>query len=141
MSVLVILEAGHRMAAEAAAAGRQFAQALGVPLIAATIASEHAYTADGFTAAYEAHVKNVNPKLVVFAHTYQTRDYAPKLATRFGKVLIGDVISARVSSDSLIFVRQLFQGKFNADVVCTCALNGPGNFCLGTPTCCPLPMP
>jgi electron transfer flavoprotein alpha subunit len=119
MSVLVILEAGHRMAPEAAAAARQFSQALGVPLIAATIPAYQPYTADGFTAAYEAHIKNVNPKLVVFAHTYQTRDYAPKLATRFGKVLIGDVIAARVSSDSLVFVRQLFQGKFNADVRAT----------------------
>ena len=33
------------------------------------------------------------------------------------------------------------QCKFNSQVVCTCALNGPGNFCLGTPSCCPLPMP
>src|SRR5262249_28749393 len=74
MSVWVVVEAGHRMAAEAIAAGRQFSQALGVPLIAATIASDHAYTADGFTAAYEAHIKKVAPKLVVFAHTYQTRD-------------------------------------------------------------------
>ncbi len=119
MSVLVILEAGHRMAAEAIAAGRQFAAALGLPLIAATIPADQPYTADGFTAAYEAHIKNVNPMLVVFAHTYQTRDYAPKLATRFHKVLIGDVIATRVSSDSLIFVRQLFQGKFNADVRAT----------------------
>jgi electron transfer flavoprotein alpha subunit len=119
MSVLVIIEAGHRMAAEAVAAGRLFANALSVPLVAATIPAEQPYIADGFTAAYEAHIKSVNPKLVVFAHTYQTRDWAPKLATRFGKVLIGDVIAARVSSDSLIFVRQLFQGKFNADVRAT----------------------
>ncbi|MEI9812246.1 MAG: electron transfer flavoprotein subunit alpha/FixB family protein [Acidobacteriota bacterium] len=116
MSVLVILEAGHRMAAEAATAARQFAQALNVPLIAATIPAEHAYTADGFTAAFEAHMRKVNPKLVVFAHTYQTRDWAPKLATRFGKVLIGDVIAARFEGDFPVFVRQLFQGKFNADV-------------------------
>lgn len=107
------------MATEPIAAGRQFSQALGVPLIAATIPADQPYTADGFTAAYEAHIKKLNPKLVVFAHTYQTRDYAPKLATRFNKVLIGDVIAARVSSDSLVFVRQLFQGKFNADVRAT----------------------
>lgn len=119
MSVLVILEDKHRMSAEAVAAGRQFAEALGVSLLATTIPTDLPYTADGFTAAYEAHIKKINPKLVVFAHTYQTRDYAPKLATRFGKVLIGDVIAARVSSDSLVFVRQLFQGKFNADVRAT----------------------
>ncbi|HSP70142.1 MAG TPA: electron transfer flavoprotein subunit alpha/FixB family protein, partial [Bryobacteraceae bacterium] len=45
-------------------------------------------------------------------HTYQTRDYAPKLAARFGRVLIGDVIAGKPP----VFVRQMFQGKFNADV-------------------------
>jgi len=49
---------------------------------------------------------------VVFGHTYQTRDYVPKLAARFGRVLIGDVIAAKPP----VFVRQIFQGKFNADV-------------------------
>lgn len=116
MSVLVVLEVGHRMTGEALAAGKQFAEALGLPLTAATIAAEHDYTADGFTAAYETHVRKSNPRLVVFAHTYQTRDYAPKLATRFGTVLIGDIIGARFDSGSPFFVRQLFQGKLNADV-------------------------
>lgn len=116
MSVLVVLEAGHRMTGEALAAGKQFAEALGLPLTAATIAAEHDYTADGFTTAYEAHVRKSNPRLVVFAHTYQTRDWAPKLATRFRTVLIGDIIGARFDSGSPVFVRQLFQGKLNADV-------------------------
>ena len=116
MSVLVILEAGHRMAAEALTAGRQFAQALGLPLTASTIPADIAYTADGFTAAYEAHVRATNPKLVVLAHTYQTRDWAPKLATRFGKLLISDVIAGRFESGSVVLTRQLFQGKFHADV-------------------------
>ena len=100
MSVLVILEAGHRMAAEALTAGRQFAQTLGTSLTAATIDAGTPYTADGFTAAYEAHARAVSPSLVVFAHTYQTRDWAPKLATRFGKVLISDVIAARLITPS-----------------------------------------
>ena len=113
MSVLMIIEAGHRMAGEALAAGAQFATALGVPMQAVTI--DAAYTADGFTAAYEVHVRKTNPKLVVLAHTYQTRDWAPKLATRFGTVLISDVIAARFEGGP-VFVRQLFQGKFNADV-------------------------
>ena len=54
----------------------------------------------------------MNPTLVVFGHTYQTRDYAPKLAARFGRVLISDVIAGKPP----VFVRQMFQGKFNADV-------------------------
>jgi electron transfer flavoprotein alpha subunit len=57
-------------------------------------------------------VRKKNPALVVFGHTYQTRDYAPKLAARFGRVLISDVIAGKPP----VFVRQMFQGKFNADV-------------------------
>jgi electron transfer flavoprotein alpha subunit len=54
---------------------------------------------------------------VVFGHTYQTRDYAPRLAARFGRTLIGDVIAARFEKkEPPVFVRQMFQGKFNADV-------------------------
>jgi electron transfer flavoprotein alpha subunit len=52
---------------------------------------------------------------VLFPHTYQVRDFAPKLATRFGTTLISDVISFKVDAGSPVFARQLFQGKLNAD--------------------------
>jgi electron transfer flavoprotein alpha subunit len=74
------------------------------------------YTADGYTAAFEALVREVNPALVVFPHTYRTRDFAPKLATRFARVLIGDVVAARFDGVTPVFVRQLFQGKLSADL-------------------------
>jgi electron transfer flavoprotein alpha subunit len=104
MSVLAIVE--QRMAGEVLAAAKQF----GSPIIAYSI--DHPYSADIYTAAVEELIRKVNPTLVVFGHTYQTRDYAPKVAARFGRVLIGDVIAARPP----VFVRQMFQGKFNADV-------------------------
>ena len=74
------------------------------------------YTADGYTAAVEALIRKVNPTLVLFPHTYQVRDFAPKLATRFSQVLISDVIAVRMESGSPVFVRLLFQGKLNGDV-------------------------
>jgi len=104
MSVLAIVE--QRMAGEVLAAAHEF----GTDVKAYSI--DHAYTADVYTAAVEQLVRNLHPELVVFGHTYQTRDYAPKLAARFGRVLIGDVIAAKPP----VFVRQIFQGKFNADV-------------------------
>ncbi|HEY2844235.1 MAG TPA: electron transfer flavoprotein subunit alpha/FixB family protein [Bryobacteraceae bacterium] len=104
MSVLAIVE--QRMAGEVLAAAHEF----GTEVKAYSI--DHAYTADAYTAAVEQLVRKLNPELVVFGHTYQTRDYAPKLAARFGRILIGDVIAARPP----VFVRQIFQGKFNADV-------------------------
>src|SRR5271166_2603762 len=74
------------------------------------------YTADGYAAAFEQLVRKVNPSLVLFPHTYQVRDFAPKIATRFNQVLISDVIGFRVDAGSPIFVRLLFQGKLNGDV-------------------------
>jgi electron transfer flavoprotein alpha subunit len=142
MSVLVVLEQQggkwHRMSWETLAAGQQFGAALGVPVEAAVIGApdlakdaatkkvakvysvEHdflkEYTADAYTAAVEALIRKANPKLVLFPHTYQVRDFAPKLATRFSQVLISDVISVRFDSGSPVFVRLLFQGKLNGDV-------------------------
>ena len=48
------------------------------------------YTADGFTAALEQLIRKFNPSIVLFPHTYQVRDFAPKLATRFNQVLVSD---------------------------------------------------
>jgi electron transfer flavoprotein alpha subunit len=104
MSVLAIVE--QRMAGEVLAAAREF----GPEVKAYSI--DLPYTADAYSAAVEELIRKENPELVVFGHTYQTRDYAPKVAARFGRVLIGDVIAGKPP----VFVRQMFQGKFNADV-------------------------
>jgi hypothetical protein len=44
-------------------------------------------------------------------HTYQVRDFAPKLAASLGKGMIGDCIGYRYENGKLIFVRQMFQGR------------------------------
>jgi electron transfer flavoprotein alpha subunit len=130
MSVLVVLEQSggnfHRMGWEAVVAAKE----LELPVFVATIGPagaaaskavdkvysiEHAdlasYSADGYTVALEQLIRSVNPEFVVFPHTYQVRDYAPKLATRFGRVLVSDVVKL----SRTVAVRQLFQGKLNAD--------------------------
>ena len=67
------------------------------------------YTADGFCAALQQLLQNQDAtKWVVFAHTYQVRDYAPALACRMGQVLIGDVVGIE---EGPRFVRQLMQGR------------------------------
>lgn len=145
MSILVVLEqqAGkwNRLSFEAIAAAQKMGQALSLPVQAVilgsnleplateiasydlsnVIAVEHAaladYTPDAYTAALQQIIETEHPKAVVFPHTYQVRDYAPKLATRFKKVLISDVVDVNSANGELIFVRQLFQGKLSADVV------------------------
>jgi electron transfer flavoprotein alpha subunit len=70
------------------------------------------YSADGWVAALEQVIAQQQPGYVVFPHTYQVRDYAAKLATRMGQVLIGDVTAIH---DGPTFVRQWMQGKLNAE--------------------------
>jgi electron transfer flavoprotein alpha subunit len=74
------------------------------------------YTPDGFCVALKQVIEAAKPDLVLFPHTYQVRDFAPKLAAMLGKGMIGDCIGYRSESGKLIFVRQMFQGKTAADV-------------------------
>src|SRR6266446_6414114 len=76
-----------------------------------------AYTPDAYTAAMEQIVRSSDPLFVIMPHTYLVRDYAPKLAARFGKSLISDCVRAKVTSASVTFTRRIFQGKIDADVV------------------------
>ena len=74
------------------------------------------YTPDGFCVALKQVIESAKPDLVLFPHTYQVRDLAPKLAASLGKGMIGDCIGYRNESGKLVFVRQMFQGKTAADV-------------------------
>jgi electron transfer flavoprotein alpha subunit len=49
-------------------------------------------------------------------HTYQVRDFVPKLATAMGRAVISDCIGFKHENGKLVFTRQMFQGKFAADV-------------------------
>ncbi|MGO8813691.1 MAG: electron transfer flavoprotein subunit alpha/FixB family protein [Terriglobia bacterium] len=74
------------------------------------------YTADGYTLALRAVIDQQKPALVVFSHTYQVRDFAPKLAAALNRGLVSDCLGCRNEGGKLIFVRQVFQGKYCADV-------------------------
>lgn len=77
------------------------------------------YTPDGFVAAFAALVASVEPELVLLTHTYQTREFAPRLAARLRRALVTDCVATKTRDDRLVFVRPMFQGKFVADVVPT----------------------
>ncbi|HXN24367.1 MAG TPA: electron transfer flavoprotein subunit alpha/FixB family protein [Candidatus Dormibacteraeota bacterium] len=74
------------------------------------------YTPDGFTVALGQVISSSKPDLVLLPHTYQVRDFAPKLAASLNKGMIADCIAYRNDSGRLVFVRQMFQGKTVADV-------------------------
>jgi len=77
------------------------------------------YTPDGFSLALRQVIEAAKPDLVLLPHTYQVRDFAPKLAASMGRGMIGDCIAYRYENGKLIFVRQMFQGRTAADVVFT----------------------
>jgi electron transfer flavoprotein alpha subunit len=144
MSILAVLEqrngAWNRMSFETLAAAQQLAGELrtsasaavlgqGIGGLAQELASKQIekayavahdllkdYTPDAYSVALRQLVEQVKPAVVLFPHTYQVRDFLPKLATSLGKVAVSDVVAHRVEDGQLILVRQLFQGKVNADI-------------------------
>ncbi len=147
MSVLVITEQRdgkwHPMSWEALAAGQQIGSSLGVAVTAAVVGGdteslaaelaatdlagvvrvEHElladYTPDGFSVALRQLIESSRPRWVLFPHTYQVRDFAPKLAASLDRPLVSDVIEPRAEEGELVLVRQVFQGKFHTAVSVT----------------------
>jgi electron transfer flavoprotein alpha subunit len=79
-------------------------------------ASLERYTPDGFVTALKAFIEDRKPRLVLLPHTYQVRDFAPKLAAKLGAALVSDAVGVRFEGGKLIFTRQMFQGKYAADL-------------------------
>ncbi len=143
-TILVIVEQRegklNRVSWETIAAGQAIAAQTGWPLEAAVagsgvaaIANEVAakklakvydiespklepYTPDAFTYALQEFLGKHPFKLVLMPHTYQVRDFVPKLATALQTTAISDAVGYKYEGGKLVFTRQMFQGKFVADV-------------------------
>src|SRR5262249_34794975 len=141
-TILVVVEQRegkvNRVSWETIAAGQAIAAATGWAIEAAVVgavavagevaekkvAKVHAiesprltpYTPDSFAAALKQFLSTRQPKLVLMPHTYQVRDFVPKLATAMGRSVISDCIGFKHEGGKLIFTRQMFQGKLAADV-------------------------
>ncbi len=74
------------------------------------------YTPDAFAHALQQFLSQHPAKIVLMPHTYQVRDFVPKLATAMQTTAISDVIGVKYEGGKLLFTRQMFQGKFVADV-------------------------
>ncbi len=144
MNILVVVEQQqgklNRVSWETIAAGQAIAADMGWTLEAAVLGSGVAaiatevaakklakvyciestklerYTPDAFAVALKSLVAAKKPQLVLMPHTYQVRDFAPKLATMMERALISDCTGYRKDGAKLLFTRQMFQGKFSADV-------------------------
>jgi electron transfer flavoprotein alpha subunit len=74
------------------------------------------YTPDAYADAWEQVIKATNPQYIVMSHTYQVRDFAPKVAARLGREVVGDCIRYRSDGGKIILTRRIFLGKLDADV-------------------------
>ena len=121
----------HKMTLETLAAGQRLGQDLTIAVLgegavqaAAVLAGYRAsriavldhpallsYSATPCLAALEWLIGAEQPELVLFPHTYQTRDFAPRLAARLGRPLVSDVVAMGRDGSGLLCERQLFQGK------------------------------
>ena len=129
----------NRMSWEALAAAQQLARELsrrveavvmgqGVRSVVEEVAASHLscvrlvedpllqeYTPDAYCLALQQIIATTQPYLILMPHTYQVRDFAPKLAAALERAFLSDCIGFRQENGELIFTRQLFQGKINAD--------------------------
>jgi electron transfer flavoprotein alpha subunit len=99
------------------AAAAELAAAAVEEVIAVDAPALEAYTPDGYVHALVSVIAAEQPALVYLTHTYQTRDFAPKLAARLDRALVTDVVGTKPHGSGLAFARPMFQAKVYADVV------------------------
>ena len=135
--ILVVAEQRHgalnRASWEAIAAAQQMAGGLPIAVlvlggsvgaiakelshadVAEVLTGEHAalgqYTPDAFTTALKGVIEHKKPAVVLMAHTYQARDFAPMLAARLRVSAVTDVIGIGGEGASATFTRPMFSAS------------------------------
>jgi electron transfer flavoprotein alpha subunit len=138
MNTLVVLESNrgdlHRLSKEAIVAAQGLGGEVSAIILgkdAEIIASElinvkleeiimvkneyvNSYNADGYTEIISNVIKQESPKNIVLGHTYQTRDFAPRLSARLNIPFIPDLIFSHNEQ----FTKQVLNAKLNASIKC-----------------------
>jgi electron transfer flavoprotein alpha subunit len=144
-SVLVVGDAAQGKLApgsfEVAAAGRLLAEALGVPLVGALVGHGLGHAAEAFLAAglselyvlddarYEPYVgeayvaagdalfRACSPTVVLFPHTFDTREWAARLAARCRTGLVTDCVKLAVDQSRVVMTKPVYGGSVVAEYV------------------------
>ena len=136
MDVLVILEDSqgslHRMSKEAIAGAQTIGgvvSALAIGENADSLAAElsgtelseiitvshdlvSSYNADGYTEVIKQVILAKQPKKILVGHTYQTRDFMPRISAALDIPFISDIISLTDNN----FIKQVLNAKLNASI-------------------------
>lgn len=131
----------HRTGRELVAAGQRLATELNAEVSAVVLGSEvqeavaqlrgyrlrkvltiehatlEAYTPGSFVHALSRAIATLSPDYVLFAHTYQTVDFVPRLVCEVGGSLIPEAVGFEVRGDELVWKRPVFGGKLLSEVV------------------------
>lgn len=130
----------HKMSFEAIRAGQQIASMIGGSVEAVVLGSQIGgaaqelagfdlaairtidserladYTPGAYIGALEAACRQYSPAYLVFPHTYQTVDYAPRLAQVLGGGLVPEVTAVEADDAGLVWRRPVMSGKLEARV-------------------------
>lgn len=74
------------------------------------------YTPDAYADAWTDVIAKYQAQYIIMAHTYQVRDFAPKVAARLAREVVSDCIRYRYDDGKLTLTRRIFLGKLDADV-------------------------
>ena len=144
MNILVVLEenngAIHRMSLEAIVAAQKISSKLKSKITALAMGSNadalaleaskyelneilkinssslNSYSSDGYAIAIEQIILENDFRYVFFGHTYQVRDYVPKISAKLMRPFLADNIKMSISNGSIAFTKQTFNAKLLADI-------------------------
>ena len=77
------------------------------------------YSSDGYTEVIRQIINRESPKYIFFGHTYQVRDFVPKLSAKLMKPFLADSVAFEVGGDSAISTKQMYNAKLLSDVITT----------------------
>ena len=144
MDILVVLEDNngtiHRMGIESISAAQHMADSLGLSAGAmvmgknadslATKASGYSldevlsvnhellndYSSDGYAEAVKQVINKENPRYVLFGHSYQVRDYVPKISAKLMRPFLADSIAIDFDGKDVSLTKQMFNAKLFSDI-------------------------
>ena len=152
MDILVVLEDNngkiHRMGLESIAAAQAMASGLNLTMGAVVMGANAdalaneasaynigeiiqvdngllaSYSSDGYAEAVKQIIEQENPTYVLFGHTYQVRDFAPKISAKLMKPFLVDNVAVSTDGGKAVFTKQMFNAKLFSDIT----INGDGPY-------------
>jgi len=145
MDILVVLEDNngtiHRMGIESIAAAQHMVDSLGGLSAGAMVMGKNAdalateasgynidevlsvnhellndYSSDGYAEAVKQVINKENPTYVLFGHSYQVRDYVPKISAKLMRPFLADSIAIDFDGKDVSLTKQMFNAKLFSDI-------------------------